>query len=262
MAKKFDIHEWQANQKLKHYLAEQEDFTPDLEDDELKRRAIQQMMSTEKGPQKDDYKLVNSVSNIADVYSYGEILDALESFYTKNDEQQSAEMARKHAKEFRDFLDSEKEYPDFLDSKEEDPYDALTKLDELEIKKVIDQSMDNDAIGKLQDVIRNYDLGKVLNTIAVIIDRTGGMPEIAQKIADLVPGIEQKFNKDGSKYVLNPGEEDLDEANVTGTSTSFTTGPSGTGPYATPKAFGKSKKKKGPFNTKSGYMGYTEPVKN
>ena len=124
MDKKFDIHEWQANQKLKHYLAEQDNFTPDLEDDELKRGAIQQMMSTEKGLQKDDYKLVNSISNVADVYSYGEILDALESFYTKNDEQQSAEMARKHAKEFRDFLDTMDKYEKRYG--EEDEYDALT----------------------------------------------------------------------------------------------------------------------------------------
>ena len=43
------------------------------------------------------------------MYSYGEILDALESFYTKNDEQPFAKMARKHAKEFRDFLDDEDE---------------------------------------------------------------------------------------------------------------------------------------------------------
>ena len=105
MAKKFNIHDWQAKQRL----AEQEEFTPDLEDDDLKRAKIQQMMNTEKGLQKDDYKLVNSISNVADTYSYGEILDALESFYIKNDEQVYAEMARKHAKEFRDFLDSEDE---------------------------------------------------------------------------------------------------------------------------------------------------------
>ena len=70
------------------------------------------------------------------------------------------------------------------------------RLDELQIKKVVDQSMNNDDIGVLMNIVRNYDLGKVLNTLAVIIDRTGGMPEVAQKIADLVPGIEQKFNKD------------------------------------------------------------------
>ena len=105
MAKKFDIHEWKAKQRL----AEQDDFIPDLEDDDLKRGAIQQMMAKEKEPMGGDEKLRNAVDAIAEMYSYGEILDAIESFYIKTDEQVYAEMARKHAKEFRDFLDSEEE---------------------------------------------------------------------------------------------------------------------------------------------------------
>ena len=217
MAKRFDIHEWQAKQRL----AEQEEFTPDLEDDDLKRAKIQQMMNTEKGLQKDDYKLVNSISNVADMYSYGEILDALESFYIKNDEQPFAEMARKHAKEFRDFLDND-------------------ELNEVEIKKVVDQSMSNDHIGKLQDVIRNYDLGKILNTIAIILDRSGNAPEgAAQMIADLVAEIPEG------------DEEEIDEQNVTGTGASFTAG-SGEG-YMSPRAFGDNKRKK-----RKAYMGYKE----
>lgn len=105
MAKKFDIHEWQAKQRL----AEREEFIPDLEDDDLKRSKIQQMMAKEKEPMGGDEKLRSNVEAIANMYSYGEILDAIESFYVKNDEQVYAEMARKHAKEFRDFLDSEDE---------------------------------------------------------------------------------------------------------------------------------------------------------
>ncbi len=104
MAKKFNIHDWQAK-----HLFEQDDFTPDLEDDELKRSKIQQMMAKEKIPAGGDEKLRNAVEAIADMYSYGEILDALKVFYTDNDELPFAEMAKKHAKEFRDFLDSEDE---------------------------------------------------------------------------------------------------------------------------------------------------------
>ena len=48
MAKKFDIHEWQAKHWLKNKLTEADDFTPDLEDDDLKRSKIQQMMDKEK----------------------------------------------------------------------------------------------------------------------------------------------------------------------------------------------------------------------
>ena len=218
MAKRFDIHEWQAKQRL----VEQEDFTPDLEDDELKRSKIQQMMAKEKEPMGGDEKLRSAVETIADMYSYGEILDAIESFYIKNDEQPFAEMARKHAKEFRDFLDSEDE------------------LNEVNIKRVVDQSMSNDDIGKLMSVIRNNDLGKTLNTIAVIVDQTRGMPEgAAQMIADLVAEIPEE------------DEEEIDEQNVSGTGASFTAG-SGEG-YMSPRAFGDNKRKK-----RKAYMGYKE----
>ena len=251
MAKKFDIHEWQSKQKLNQYLAEQlgprmknprptgpsDDFTPDLEDDELKRGAIQQMMSTEKGLQKDDYKLVNSVSNIADVYSYGEILDALESFYTKNDEQQSAEMARKHAKESRDFLDT---------------------MDKYEKRYGTSPSGDLDGDEEYSDVEKAWDNLSSDEQINIIGDAMNGEPRPSdyEKKFDQLKSEIPDFEETIANYV------GLNEQNVTGTGTSFTAGPSGTGPYATPNAFGKNKNKKGPFNTKSGYMGYTEPVKN
>ena len=224
MAKKFDIHEWKAQQQMKQWLREAEEFTPDLEDDDLKRSKIQQMMDKEKSKTPQDVPrgtLNNTIADLAEMYSYGEILDSLKVFYTDNDELPFAEMAKKHAKEFRDFLDND-------------------ELNEVEIKKVIDQSMDNDAIGKLQDVIRNYDLGKVLNTIAVIIDRTGGMPDgAAQMVADIVPKITP---------------EELDEMNSLGSAGSGASFSAGDGMGH----FGKSKKKR--KKTRSGYMGYSEPV--
>ena len=113
-------------------------------------------------------------------------------------------------------------------------------LKEVDIKKVVDQSMSNDDIVKLQDVIRNNNLGKTLNTIAVIVDQTGGMPEgAAQMIADLVAEIPEE------------DEEEIDEQNVTGTGASFTAG-SGEG-YMSPRAFGDNKRKK-----RKAYMGYKE----
>ena len=51
-----------------------------------------------------DSKSFDMIQAIADKYSYGEILDALESFYIKNDEQNSARIASIHAKEFRRVL--------------------------------------------------------------------------------------------------------------------------------------------------------------
>ena len=110
MAKKFDIHEWQAKQWLKNQLNEKDDFTPDLEDDELKRGAIRQMMDKEKPKTPQDVSqgtLNKAIEDLAKIYSYGEILDSLKVFYTDNDELPFAEMAKKHAKEFRDALDDE-----------------------------------------------------------------------------------------------------------------------------------------------------------
>ena len=107
MTKRFDIHNWQAK-----HLFEQDDFTPDLEDDELKRGAIRQMLDKEKPQTPQDVPrgtLNNAIADLAEMYSYGEILDALKVFYTDNDELPFAEMAKKHAKEFREFLDSEEE---------------------------------------------------------------------------------------------------------------------------------------------------------
>ena len=112
MGKKFDIHEWQAKQWLKNQLNEQEEFTPDLEDDELKRAKIQQMMVKEKPKTPQNVErgtLNNTIADLAEMYSYGEILDSLKVFYTDNDELPFADMAKKHAKEFRDFLDNENE---------------------------------------------------------------------------------------------------------------------------------------------------------
>ena len=105
MAKKFNIHNWQAK-----HLFEQDEFTPDLEDDELKRSKIQQMMAKEKIPTGGDERLRKSIEPIATMYSLGEILDAIESFYIKNDEQKSAAMARTFASEFRDALEMQDEF--------------------------------------------------------------------------------------------------------------------------------------------------------
>ena len=111
MAKKFDIHEWQAKQRL----AEQDDFTPDLEDDDLKRSKIQQMMSKEKentpvdgGMNQGDY---DKVVDLLDRYSLGELLDAAVEFYQTGGEDKSAELANKFAADFRKFLGPDVDSP-------------------------------------------------------------------------------------------------------------------------------------------------------
>ena len=71
-----------------------------------------------------DPRSFNMIEAIADKYSYGEILDALESFYIKNDEQNSARMASVHAKEFRRVLDM----PNPFEKLNEDKKDIKEKV--------------------------------------------------------------------------------------------------------------------------------------
>jgi hypothetical protein len=75
---KFNIHDWQAKQWLKNQIAEQ-GFTPDLEDDDLKRSKIQQIMRKEKMLAKDkgpmvDSSTMNLVSNIDQTWESYEIM--------------------------------------------------------------------------------------------------------------------------------------------------------------------------------------------
>ena len=116
MAKKFNIHDWQAKQWLKNKIAEQKDFTPDLEDDDLKRSKIQQMMAKEKDLQQSDYlsdvepKIEGpqraALEELADKFSLSEILDTLEDIYAKNDELAAADYAGEFAAKFRKWMDS------------------------------------------------------------------------------------------------------------------------------------------------------------
>jgi hypothetical protein len=89
------------------------------------------------------------------------------------------------------------------------------------------ESMSNADIRALQIVVSNYSLNKVLNTLAVIADKTGKHDEayMIQKLASQI----QDF------------PTDMDEMNTTGTGASFNAG-SGAG-YMTPNAFKKKKKK-------------------
>ena len=116
MAKKFDIHEWQAKHLFKQRLNEQDEFTPDLEDDELKRSKVQQMMAKEKDLANSDYlsdvepKIEGSqraaLEELANMYSLSEILDTLEDIYAKNDELAAADYAGEFAAKFRKWMDS------------------------------------------------------------------------------------------------------------------------------------------------------------
>ena len=137
------------------------------------------------------------------------------------------------------------------------------------------ESMSNASIKALQVVIGDHSLNKILNTIAVIVDKTGKHDEadMIQKLASQmqdfnVSNLDEKegvphYTKDGKEWkgkvhkmpngklmTQNPHnedseelfhKEDLDEMNTTGGGASFNSG-AGEG-YMTPNAFKKKKKK-------------------
>ena len=154
------------------------------------------------------------------------------------------------------------------------------------------ESMSNADIRSLQIVVGEYSLNKILNTISFIADRIGKHDEadmikkLASQIQDFEPQDEnvnehhagdykpgflkqsvntfldklKKKTKEGKDYktvekIMEKyfSAKKKNEASMTSTATAVTTGPSGTGPYPTTKAFGDNKRKK-----KKGYMGYKE----
>ena len=97
---------------------------------------------------------------------------------------------------------------------------AFMKEDELaENETPKGESMSNADIRALQTIISNYNLNKILNTLAVIVDRTGKHDE-----AEMIKKLTNQMN----------------EMNTTGTGASFQAGNSAA--YATPKAFKKKRK--------------------
>jgi hypothetical protein len=238
MAKKFDIHKW------KSFLHEADNFTPDLEDDDLKRSKIQQMMAKEKGNatpvdggmNQGDY---DKVVDLLDRYSLGELLDAAVEFYQNGGEDESAELANKFATDFRKFLDSK-------DGGDEgfpfgDPLADFPELNENEenIPELSDQEKDNlhdmviEFARKLTDVRGgNYSGDKLL----------AALQHVTLEIENLEPMIYDDEDGDGIPDELE-NDEELEEQNTlaaAGSGTSITTGNSDA--IATPRAFAKSKK--------------------
>ena len=244
MAKKFNIHDWR-NKQIKNSLQEQDNSTPNLEDEKT-NRTLNYKGGAVLGPKiamllPEDYSIRNFAKDVGSVIEveYGKhnikaFLDEIEDYFSIYSDDERSLQEQDDYQRRQDRLTPGKNPEEFYGS--DSPYQQL------KIKKVVNQSMDNDDIGKLQDVIRDNDLGKILNTIAVILDRTGDAPVgAAQMIADLVAKLPESPES----------EEDLDEANMTGTGASFNAG-AGEG-YATPAAFGNNKRKK-----RKGYMGYKE----
>ena len=141
---------------------------------------------------------------------------------------------------------------------EQDDFTPDLEKDALQRDK-IRQMMDKEKTDRTLD----YKGGAVLGPkIAMLLPEDYSIKNFARDIGGV---IEVEYGKHNIKAFLDEledyfsiysdderslEEDELDEANVTGTAASFNAGPGAQ--YATPKAFGNSKKKK------KGYMGYKE----
>ena len=87
----------------------------------------------------------------------------------------------------------------------------------------------------IQVLVGEYSINRVLNYIAVVVDRTGKHDEadMIQKLANQIDDFNPSLG-----ITLNP--TDIDEMSTTGTGTSVTPGAGEA--YATPRAFKKKKK--------------------
>ena len=104
------------------------------------------------------------------------------------------------------------------------------------------ESMSNADIKSLQTVIGNYSLNKVLNTLAVIADKTGkhDEAEMIKSFASKIQDFDQEDPRMDPAVRSDFDDPIMDEQNTTGGGASFNAG-AGEG-YMTPNAFKKNKK--------------------
>ena len=209
MAKRFDIHEWQAKQRL----AEQEEFTPDLEDDELKRGAIRQMMDKEKGGKE-------GPPYISATQLFDNIIKGLE---TSGPYQDNIMFSKKRALEIIEMAID-------IEESEISPEAALDQaMEDNEDKEELNENEEN--IPELSDEEKDNLHDMVIEFARKLTDLRGGnysgdkllaaLQHVTLEIENLEPMIYDDEDEDGIPDVV---DDELDEQNVTGTGASFNSG--------------------------------------
>jgi len=104
--------------------------------------------------------------------------------------------------------------------------DAFYGPDSVIAKMRSQESMNNADIRALQKVVGEYSLNKVLNTIAVIADKTGKHNEadMIQKLASQIQDFDQEDPRMDPAVRSDFDDPVIDEQNTTGGGASFTSG--------------------------------------
>jgi len=212
MSKKFNIHDWQAKQRCLTEQARNQGTGMYIDDDEFEKEMGRVASKDNKSQETMNNADIRALQTVVGEYSLNKILHTIAVIADRIGKHDEAYMIKNLASKINDFEDLEPE----------------SKLDE-------GHGLDAGDVGILKTLTSQIEQGTIDSK--KIKDFTRVLNFIIKS------NIEQDKTKDLSKG--------KNEASMTGTGTSISTG--GSEAYATPYAFGNNKRKK-----KKGYMGYKE----
>ena len=214
MSKPFSIHDWQAKQRL---LKEQKQLGLELTDEE--KDLVDDVMDN----------LSKRINPTRDIEKSTALFKYIDGYFEVQGGTYEENVAEHHAGDYN---------PGFLKQSVSTFLDKLKKKNEADYNKV-EKIMEKYFSAKK----KNENVTEALN------------PEVSQKVNAFIKAMAKRYDysEQDAVFAIMAAlkQRKTDEASMTGTGASITTGASAA--YATPKAFGDNKRKK-----KKDYMGYKE----
>ena len=208
MSKKFDIHEWQAKQRLTEVKYGGMPIRDNVMD------YASQILN-----QINDYE--NNVGPGEQMIDYNATREAVRALMNAVDRDEEGMMDEHHAGDYK---------PGFLKQS------VNTFLDKL--KKKTNEGPDYETVEKIME--KHFSAKKKNENVTEALN-----PEVSQKVNAFIKAMAKRYDysKQDAVFAIMAAlkQRKMDEANMTGTGTSFNAG-SGEG-YMTPNAFKKKKKK-------------------
>ena len=218
MDKRFNIHDWQAKQRL---VEDKYNRLP-IRDNVLDyaSRILNQI---------NDYE--NNVGPGEQMIDYNATREAVRALMNAVDRDEEGMMNEHHAGDYK---------PGFLKQS------VNTFLDKL--KKKTNEGPDYETVEKIME--KHFSAKKKNENVTEALN-----PEVSQKVNAFIKAMAKRYDysEQDAVFAIMAAlkQRKTDEASTTGTGASFTPGTGAA--YATPRAFGDNKRKK-----KKGYMGYKE----
>ena len=218
MDKRFNIHDWQAKQRLTEAKYGGMPIRDNVMD-----------YASEILNQINDYE--NNVGPGEQMIDYNATREAVRALMNAVDRDEEGMMNEHHAGDYK---------PGFLKQS------VNTFLDKL--KKKTNEGPDYETVEKIME--KHFSAKKKNENVTEALN-----PEVSQKVNAFIKSMAKRYDysEQDAVFAIMAAlkQRKTDEASTTGTGASFTPGTGAA--YATPRAFGNNKRKK-----KKGYMGYKE----